>query len=138
MVRIDDWSYATILAAEPRSAREAREFVCVHLIAHDLPHLVDDIRLVVSELAANAVAHARTPFRVTLSRVSGLVRLAVQDESPSVPAKSEPGDTDECGRGLLIVELLSTEWGATTDGAGLKSVWASFRAADTMADGVLA
>ena len=30
------------------------------------------------------------------------------------------------GRGLMIVGLLSHEWGTSTDGQGSKSVWASF------------
>jgi hypothetical protein len=40
------------------------------------------------------------------------------------------------GRGMLIVELLSTEWGTTTDGPGRKSVWASFNASNSMVNGV--
>jgi hypothetical protein len=30
------------------------------------------------------------------------------------------------GRGLMLVELLSQEWGTRTDDHGFKSVWASF------------
>ena len=30
------------------------------------------------------------------------------------------------GRGLMIVEWLSQDWGTSTDGHGFKSVWASF------------
>ena len=67
----DDWSHETVLAPEPISAALARDFVYVHLVAHDLFPLVEDVRLVVSELATNAVAHAQTPFRVTLSSANG-------------------------------------------------------------------
>jgi len=37
-----------------------------HLLAHDLADMVDDLQLVVSELATNAMLHAQTPFTVSL------------------------------------------------------------------------
>jgi hypothetical protein len=104
----------------------ARDFVCRHLVVHHLAHPVDDVRLVVSELATNAVVHAQTPFGVSLSRVPGSVLLAIRDESESPPVPSAPDDMDIRGRGLMIVELLSREWGTRTDDHGFKSVWASF------------
>lgn len=126
MVSIADWSHETVLAAEPMSAALARDFVSVHLVAHQLLHLVEDVRLVASELATNAVAHAQTPFAVTLSSANGAVRLAVRDESPSAPVRSAPDVMDMSGRGLMIVESLSQRWGTSTDGHGFKSVWACF------------
>ena len=126
MVRLANWSYETVLAAEPRSPALAREFVCLHLVGHRLLHLVEDVRLVVSELATNAVAHARTPFVLTLSSANGSVLLTVQDGSTSAPIRSTPDVMDMSGRGLMIVELLSQEWGTATDANGFKSVWASF------------
>ena len=48
-------------------------------------HLVDDLRLVVSELATNAVVHAKTSFGVSLSRVQRSVLLAIRDGSKSPP-----------------------------------------------------
>lgn len=126
MVSIDDWSHETVLAAEPMSVALARDFVCVHLAAHHLLHLVEDVRLVVSELATNAVAHAQTPFAVSLSSANGSVRLAVQDESTSAPVRSARDVMDMSGRGLMLVELLSREWGTSTDSHGFKTVWASF------------
>ena len=129
MVAVLDWSYETVLAAEPVSAGKAREFVCLYLAAHDLPHLVDDIRLVVSELATNAVAHAQSSFTVTLARQNGSVRLTVQDESATLPVRGEPDLMDMSGRGLMLVALLSHAWGTTGGGSGRKSVWASFPSA---------
>lgn len=126
MVAMANWSHETVLAAEPRSAALARDFVCLHLVAHRLPHLVEDVRLVVSELATNAVSHAQTPFVVTLSSANGSVLLAIQDGSTSAPIRSAPDVMDMSGRGLMIVELLSQEWGTRIDAHGFKSVWASF------------
>jgi anti-sigma regulatory factor (Ser/Thr protein kinase) len=126
MNQIRGWSYETVLAAEPVSASRARDFICEHLVAHDLLYLVEDIRLVASELATNAMVHARTPFVVTLSETNGVVLLAIRDGSTSVPVPTTPQVMDMGGRGLVLVELLSHEWGASTDGSGSKSVWASF------------
>ncbi len=126
---IADWSHRAVLAAEPQSAALARDFVSRHLLAHHLSHLVEDVRLVVSELATNAVAHARTPFVVTLSSADGSVLLAIRDGSASAVMPSTPDAMDMSGRGLMIVELLSREWGTSSDGQGFKSVWASFPSA---------
>ena len=126
MDRVPDWSHEAVLVAEPVSASRARDFVCLHLVEHHLLYLVEDIRLVASELATNAMVHAGTPFTVTLSASDGAVLLAVRDGSTSVPVKAVPQAMDTRGRGLLLVELLSREWGASTDGGGSKSVWASF------------
>jgi anti-sigma regulatory factor (Ser/Thr protein kinase) len=126
MNQITDWSHETVLAAEPTSASKARDFVCLHLAEHHLLYLVENIRLVASELATNAMMHAQTPFIVTLSRVDGSVLLAIRDYSTSVPVRAVPQLMGGGGRGLGIVELLSHEWGTSTDRRGSKSVWASF------------
>lgn len=129
MSQVSDWSHDTLLAADLQSPWLAREFVSRHLRAHHLSHLVEDVRLVVSELATNAVAHAQTPFVVTLSSANGSVLLDVQDGSTTAVAPSTPGATDMSGRGMMIVELLCHEWGTSSDGEGSKSVWASFPSA---------
>jgi anti-sigma regulatory factor (Ser/Thr protein kinase) len=108
------------------SVAKARDFVCEHLVAHDLLYLVEDVRLVTSELATNAMVHARTPFVVTLSELDGVVRLTIRDGLELVPVKTTPDLMDMNGRGLMLVERLSDEWGVTTATDGSKSVWASF------------
>lgn len=126
MNHIANWSHEIVLAAEPVSASKARDFVCLHLLEHDLLYLVEDIRLVASELATNAMMHARTPFIVTIAAKDESVLLTFQDGSTSIPVRALPQGMDMAGRGLGIVEVLSREWGVSTDGRGTKSVWASF------------
>lgn len=126
MNQIPGWSHETVLAAEPVSASKARDFICQHLVAHDLLYLVEAVRLVASELATDAMLHARTPFIVTLSELDGFVLLDIRDGSVSVPVRTRPQVGDRGGRGSMLVELLSHEWGVSTDGSGSKSVWASF------------
>lgn len=121
------WAHETALSADPTCAREARDFVALHLVEHDLLHLVEDLRLTVSELATNALRHARTPFTVTLQKRGGSVLLTVTDGSAEMPAPpGAPRPLDPGGRGLSIVARLSHDWGVTTGHDGTKSVWASF------------
>ena len=75
------WSHATELAAEPAGVSVARAFVARHLRDHDVADLVDDVQLAVSELATNAIMHARTSFSVLLAGRDGSVRLDVGDGS---------------------------------------------------------
>jgi anti-sigma regulatory factor (Ser/Thr protein kinase) len=116
-----------VFPAEAASASRAREFVRSLLLAHGLPDLADEVRLVVSELATNAVQHARTPFTVRLEqrRARGVL-LTVQDGSASVPEPVAAGASELHGRGLRIVERTSDAWGVVAGPAGTKAVWASF------------
>ena len=64
------WKHDLELTAHATSAARARCFVGQRLIEHELQYLADDVQLVVSELATNALTHARTPFTVTLAAVA--------------------------------------------------------------------
>lgn len=88
--------------------------------------MVQDAVLVASELATNAVVHARTSFAVSLSRADGHVLLQVTDASSVPPERAWSDPLDVSGRGLSIVETVSQTWGVDNSANGLKSVWASF------------
>lgn len=87
------------------------------------------IAVMISELASNAVVHARTPFdvRVAIDRDStaGTVRIDVRDSGDGFPEPVVPPPRQERhGRGLFIVKSLADEWGITDarDESG-KVVW---------------
>ena len=120
------WSHETMFAADASSAAEARAFVSQHLLSHGMPHLVDDIELVVSELATNAMVHARTPFTVILCAFEEIVRLEVSDGSLLEPSVVVARSLDTSGRGVAIVQALSRDWGVLSRASGGKSVWAQF------------
>jgi anti-sigma regulatory factor (Ser/Thr protein kinase) len=129
-INASDWSHEATFASTPISASKSRHFVCGHLLEHRLPHLVDDVRLVVSELATNAVVHARTAFVVTLAVVDGTLLLTVRDGSLCLPARGPRPAMGTSGRGLEIVDSVSLDWGINEDTAGTKAVWASFATAN--------
>jgi hypothetical protein len=122
-----NWSYGTTLEATPISAAGARAFVSRHLVDHRLMFLVDPVRLVVSELATNALVHGQTPFVVTLSREDDTVRVTVSDDSAWIVGRVPDHVLQADGRGLVIVNVLSRDWGVITD-LGSKTVWATFEA----------
>lgn len=123
------WSHQQNFPSELKSVPRARHFVCAHLIEHRILYLVEDVRLVVSEFATNAVRHAKTPFTVTLEQVDQHVQLIVADGSPIRPARPVRLATNvkhTTGRGLSIVDLVSRDWGVTRQAGETKAVWATF------------
>jgi hypothetical protein len=120
------WSHETLFPGEVESVPRARHFVCSLLIDHRLLYLVEDVRLVVSELATNAVRHARSPIIVRLEQVDQFVLLTVADGSLAPPVRQAIDLLDTGGRGLSIVDLVSNDWGVIRGPGETKSVWASF------------
>ena len=119
-----EWSFEARWPAESRHIRDARQFVCDQLRAAGLAHLVDCSALVVSELVTNAVVHARSPFRVRLSRVGDFVLVEVYDDSSDTADRRDHGPADLSGRGLDLVNALTSDWGVTPQPTGGKMVWA--------------
>lgn len=117
-----------VLTAQPQSVPAARNAVRAQLIEWDMAHLVDDAALLVTELATNAVLHARGQLRITLRLLAGTVRLEVGDDSPRLPTQRRPSTTAGTGRGLALVEALSSDWGVESGGGEGKVVWALLRA----------
>ncbi|MDX3497991.1 ATP-binding protein [Streptomyces turgidiscabies] len=113
----------------PTAAREARAEVRGQLekwgpTAWDdesWDDLVDVTELLVSELVTNAVLHAASRFRLTLSASHGVLRCEVTDTGRSTPKVLCAG-TGESGRGMFLVDALARRWGCHQDGPG-KTVW---------------
>ncbi|WP_420803660.1 ATP-binding protein [Saccharothrix deserti] len=84
-----------------------------------------DVQVVAAQLVGNAYRHARAPRRLRLRRLSdrGLVRVEVDDGSPSLLPVLGRLDTPQHGRGLLMVNRLSVNWGYRPRG-DRKTVWA--------------
>src|SRR5690242_7075838 len=84
---------------------------------------LSDVSLVVSELATNAVVHARTEFTVGFHLGGGRARVEVRDHAPGLPDNHSLALSTSNGRGLLIVATLAEQWGVEW-GPATKTVWA--------------
>lgn len=112
-----------------RSARTARRLLRAYLEARpDALPLADDAELLLGELVANAVGHASAPpGRLVLAAfgyADGALRIEVHDACADAPVLRSPGDADEAGRGLRVVDALAAEWGVRARPGGVgKVVW---------------
>ena len=68
-----------------RAVGLARAFVRQTLTSWEMPQLVADATVLASELITNAVLHARTAMRLTLSYDDGGLRVSVFDENMRLP-----------------------------------------------------
>jgi anti-sigma regulatory factor (Ser/Thr protein kinase) len=120
----------TRLPPEPASVGVARRLVTQACLAWQLPQLVPDTALIMSELAANAVEHACTDFIATVARGATGLHLAVRDGASAFPRTNEPalprppGSLLERGRGLRLIHTVAAAWGAMPARGG-KVVWAT-------------
>lgn len=114
---VGDWR----LPRSPRSVGRARELARTQLLAWDLDDLVDTTELLVSELVTNALRYGEGEVRLRLLRDRTLV-CEVWDAGLVQPRRRRARDTDEGGRGLQLVGLLSAGWGSRRTPRG-KTVW---------------
>lgn len=111
--------------ADRTAVARARRFVRETLIGWGADDAMDDAVLLTSELATNAVIHARTPFEVICRSAGGTVQVEVVDGDGShvLPAPIRGDDLDRTsGRGLLMPVMLAPEWGVSYAAAS-KTVW---------------
>lgn len=112
---------------EATAVGQAREFIR-SVLGDDWPGL-DDVLLMVSEMASNAVRHTASGgswFDVSVSGVSDTVRVSISDRgSSSEPRMPDDGVGEDVltgGRGLRIVDALADKWGYAGDELG-RTVW---------------
>jgi anti-sigma regulatory factor (Ser/Thr protein kinase) len=101
---------------------DARQFLARAL--GDCP-LAGDALACLSELATNSVLHSnsRRPegsFTVRARLCPAGLRVEVEDEGG--PWQRRPGPDGQCGRGLVIVGALASDWSTAGDGTS-RTVW---------------
>lgn len=119
-------STATVTRRFPRSPAApaaARRFVTDWLAEHGRRELIESAELAVSELATNAVAHARSDFTVSVECRNDGVRILVGDASTDAPELHLGDATATGGRGLAIISALASAIGHELLDGG-KLVWA--------------
>ncbi|MGI8335283.1 ATP-binding protein [Actinomadura scrupuli] len=119
-----DDPFTMVLEPVPEAVGQARDLVGTVFAGWGLD--ADTARLIVSELATNAVrVCAPDQYVVVRAHLTGSVpTIEVWDCSDETPVAGDPGLTDESGRGLLLVGLLSSRWGVRPRTEGGKVVWA--------------
>jgi anti-sigma regulatory factor (Ser/Thr protein kinase) len=127
------------LSAHPRSPAQARRLTRARLTGWAVDEdTCEAAALVVSELVTNAIVHTASRWIVCeLQDGADRVRIAVRDEgcAPGEPHPSPQRPEEEHGRGLLLVDAVSSAWGTLETGPGLL-VWAELpRAAGAGAPG---
>lgn len=105
----------------------ARHFAVGALHDWGAGDLADDVALVVTELAANAIVHAHSGFTIVVSARGDLVQISVRDATPLPGA--EPGAALVPARrhGLGVVDALASSWGVESLGSAGKTVWVELR-----------
>ncbi len=127
------------LAALPTAPFWARSHANTALRAWRLwPEAIETAVLLVSEIVTNSVkATGPDPTQLkygdlmgvdrislTLRHLPGRVVIEVFDHNPNPPVLADPDTDAESGRGLMLVESLSKEWGHFFPPAGGKVVYA--------------
>jgi len=111
------------LNPKPASVRTARVFTAEALGEDGIEASVIELAvLLVSELVTNATVHAQSKIRVTVHVDTHWVRVEVEDEGPGEPRLRRPAPGQLSGRGLAVVDRLSTDWG-TDEHENHKTVW---------------
>jgi anti-sigma regulatory factor (Ser/Thr protein kinase) len=131
-VDVNTWTLGrTGLAGLPESVPRARRNVREWL--GDEHPAIDDVVLAVSELVTNAVVHsdssAGVSIHLTLVAAEGVVYVEVRDPGAMFSAPHVRHEPDaETGRGLLIVDEISSEWGIREHDRGRgRTVWCAIR-----------
>jgi len=110
------------LATGPAAPAEARRRVRDAIRSWQVPVDLDAALLLTSELVTNAIRHeagqGAQPVVLAIASSRGRLRVDVHDTSRSLPAVAEVPADAETGRGLLLVETLSDEWGFYRTPAG--------------------
>lgn len=114
----------------PSAAADVRRVLVADLEDRDVgQQTVGEAEIVISELVANALRHAR-PLADGMIRVhwkvkAGVVEVEVSDGGGgSTPRPAPQSLWASNGRGLRIVRSLAHEWGVTDERTG-RTVWAA-------------
>ena len=93
----------------------ARHFAVATLRDWGVADIADDAALVVTELAANAIVHAKSGFTLVLSGRGSQLRISVRDASP-LPAEGRAALMPLPLHGLGAVDALASQWGVESLG----------------------
>lgn len=115
--------FTLALPSIPTSPSAARRFVQDALVDMGERDAEDIAVLLASELVTNAVLHGEAPISLQVSCTKELLRVEVTDSSSTKPAPRQAGPGAVSGRGLDLVDALSSAWGVDQHADNGKAVW---------------
>jgi anti-anti-sigma factor len=121
LLHLDGGAAPREFANVPASVAEVRAYVAGCLGDAD-DDVRETVKLLVSELATNAVSHAATTFTVAVECTQDRIRVRITDTGAGRPQVQPIDPTAPDGRGLRIVESLAESWGIEHRDDG-KTVW---------------
>ena len=109
------------LPVGPAAPATARAALTRWLSGHVPREVLENARLLASELVTNSIGHADlsadSSLRIAVQLTRGALRVEVRDPGcPGVIAPREADHVNGGGFGLHLVELLSTRWGVNRTG----------------------
>jgi hypothetical protein len=105
---------------------DARHFAVGAVRRWGAADMTDDVALVVTELAANAIVHAHSGFTLAMSVQGDLIRISVRDGTP-LPSAGARALPPAPLHGLGAVDALASRWGIRPLGQAGKEVWVELR-----------
>ena len=117
------------LPPHPIAAEQARLLTKTALTEWAMRGALDNALIIVAELATNATKVGEI-FHLSLTRQGGTVLIEVWDPSEALPDRRRRSVDRVDGRGLLLVEGCSKDWGWRLEDQGGKTVWAIAEAGD--------
>lgn len=114
-----------------RSSAAARRFVEETLRRWECEGLLDTVNLLVSELVTNSIAHADSDADIAVLLKPDSLRVEVTDRGQLMPAVKDTDGSATSGRGMALVERLSSSWGVVPGSDG-KTVWFEVPRPDAM------
>jgi serine/threonine-protein kinase RsbW len=111
----------TTLPAGPGASATARATLSRWLAGHVPGEVLEDARLLTSELVANSIGHAELPdeasLRLAVQLRGGALRVEVRDPGTGGEiSQREPDREHGGGFGLHLVDLIATRWGVNRTG----------------------
>lgn len=109
-----DWiEFGALPGAVPCARLHAR----LVLAEWGLSGVTDQVELVLSELLTNAIEASRSPawippVRLWLLSDKSRIIVLIWDTNPRLPARIDADELAESGRGLHLVDALTTQWDA--------------------------
>ena len=110
-----------VFPMELQSVAAARSFVG-RALQHCGRETIAVAQLLTSELATNAIMHARSVFEVAASETSGIIHIEVTDGSDLRLQTGAKEPSEMHGRGLYLLREFSERWGVVHTHRG-KTVW---------------